>query len=278
MASGKKNYFRHSFNARNDEFVIELINQFKEKGYFMWFALVEICAEMVNDGHQQPLKFNRSRLTRELRCSQGTLNLFLTYCEGRSKVLHTYLEPTYNLEIPSLLKFVGKYSENAPNKRKEKEIKEKESITPELKIVETQEAKKNLPKVSPQDFRNPKDSTPLFEVEAPALEEEISLSDLARNAITAINTICGKDFRPTTGNMKFINARVREGYKFEDFTKVLHFKQGQWGNDPKMRTYLRPETIFGTKFDSYLAEASDQRLVDLEEIKLVQSLFPGYSA
>lgn len=128
MASGKKNYFRHSFNARNDEFVIELINEFKEKGYFMWFSLIEICAEMVADGHNQPLKLHRSRLIRELRCNESTLKVFLRYCEGRSKVLHTYLEPTFNLEIPNLVKYVGKYSENAPNKRKEKEIKEKEII------------------------------------------------------------------------------------------------------------------------------------------------------
>jgi hypothetical protein len=136
MASGKKNYFRHSFNARNDEFVIGLINEFKEKGYYMWFALTEVCAEMVNDGHSQPLKINQSRLYRELRCNQRTLNLFLTYCEGRSKVHSRYIEPTYDLEIPSLLKYVGKYLENAPNKTKLKEIKEKEIKVIKNKLLE----------------------------------------------------------------------------------------------------------------------------------------------
>jgi hypothetical protein len=145
MASGKYNYFRHSFNARNDEFVIGLINEFKEKGYFMWFALTEICAEMVCDGHSQPLKINQSRLYRELRCNQRTLNLFLTYCEGRSKVHSTYIKPTYDLEIPSLLKFVGKYSEKSPNKIKENEIKENK-----IKVIKsTKSITQKNPKVSP---------------------------------------------------------------------------------------------------------------------------------
>ena len=127
MATGKKNYFRHSFNARNDEFIIGLINEFGERGYYMWFALCEMCGELLADGHQFPLKFHQSRLYKELRCTQRTLNLFLTYSQHRSKVLSTYVEPTFNLEIPNLIKFIGKYSENGPNKRKEKENKEKEN-------------------------------------------------------------------------------------------------------------------------------------------------------
>ena len=277
MASGKKNYFRHSFNARNDEFIIELINEFKEKGYFMWFALIEICAEMVNDGHSQPVKIHRSRLIRELRCNESTLKVFLRYCEGSSKVLHTYLEPTFSLEIPNLPKYIGKFSENAPKEKKEKEkkIKElKENSDSDFSGQKNSKPKKILPQV--KDEENLKTNPPLFEIEAPSLDEEISLSDLERNALTALNSICGKSFRPTPGNMKFIRARVKEGYKFEDFVKVIKHKQGQWGNDPKFRTYLRPETIFGTKFDSYLAEASDERLKEIEANKLIAEFFPGF--
>lgn len=130
LGSGKRNYFRHSFNARNDEFIVGLMNEFKEKGYFMWFALCEMSGEMLADGHKWPLKFNQSRLYKELRCNHSKLHLFFTYCEHRSKIGCTYSAPTFSLEIPSLLKYVGKYSENVPNKIKEKEIKEKEIKLP----------------------------------------------------------------------------------------------------------------------------------------------------
>lgn len=134
MASGKRNYFRHSFNARNDDFIIGLINTFKEKGYFMWFALIEVCAELVSDGQHLPVRLNQSRLYRELRCTEGTLKAFLTYLEARSKVRSTYLEGTYEIEVINLPKYMGKYSEISPNKikgnkRKGKETKENKSST-----------------------------------------------------------------------------------------------------------------------------------------------------
>lgn len=121
-------------------------------------------------------------------------------------------------------------------------------------------------------------NAPLFSVEEPQLEEEVSLSDLERNALTALNSICGKAFRPTQGNMKHIRARIKEGYKYEEFVKVIQFKLEQWGNDTKMRGYLRPETIFGTKFDSYLAEASDERLKAISDDDLIRQYFPGFTA
>ena len=57
-------------------------------------------------------------------------------------------------------------------------------------------------------------------------------------------------------------ARRGEGYGTPDFRDVIGFirdvigfKAQQWGGDPKMRQYLRPDTLFGTKFESYLQAA-----------------------
>lgn len=51
-----------------------------------------------------------------------------------------------------------------------------------------------------------------------------------------------------------IKARVNDGFTLEDFKKVIDIKTSQWLGDPKMNKYLRPETLFGTKFESYLNE------------------------
>ena len=45
---------------------------------------------------------------------------------------------------------------------------------------------------------------------------------------------------------------MNEGYKLNDFITVIDKKTAEWGNDPKMSQYLRPITLFGTKFESYL--------------------------
>ena len=39
-----------------------------------------------------------------------------------------------------------------------------------------------------------------------------------------------------------------------DFKRVIDTKATQWENDPNMSRYLRPETLFGPKFESYLNE------------------------
>ena len=50
-----------------------------------------------------------------------------------------------------------------------------------------------------------------------------------------------------------INARIAEGYSLNDFKKVIDIKVSKWLNTPQ-EDYLRPITLFGTKFNSYLNE------------------------
>lgn len=49
-----------------------------------------------------------------------------------------------------------------------------------------------------------------------------------------------------------IKARMNEGFTVDDFKRVIDNQTVKWLNDPKMCEYLRPETLFGTKFESYL--------------------------
>lgn len=49
-----------------------------------------------------------------------------------------------------------------------------------------------------------------------------------------------------------IKARWNEGYNIEDFKTVIDKKTEEWIYDAKMVKFLRPETLFGTKFESYL--------------------------
>ncbi|TBL21784.1 replication protein, partial [Bacillus paranthracis] len=58
---------------------------------------------------------------------------------------------------------------------------------------------------------------------------------------------------------ELINARWKDGFTLDDFKKVIDTKVNQWINDPNMCGYLRPITLFGTKFESYLNERPVQR-------------------
>ena len=73
--------------------------------------------------------------------------------------------------------------------------------------------------------------------------------------INYLNDKTNKHFRNSTQSKKLISGRFRDGYKLEDFKKVIDIKTQQWLNDSKMNKYLRPETLFKpSNFDSYLNE------------------------
>ena len=74
--------------------------------------------------------------------------------------------------------------------------------------------------------------------------------------IDYLNSKANTKFRASTKNTQsYINARVREGYKLEDFIIVIDTKCDDWlGTD--WERYLRPATLFGTKFENYLNEAN----------------------
>ncbi len=77
--------------------------------------------------------------------------------------------------------------------------------------------------------------------------------------LTHLNTKTGKKFRAETKAFRtLVSARLKEGYKLEDFKKVIDIKYSQWHNDPKMAKYLQPSTLFnGLKFSQYLNEEAE---------------------
>lgn len=73
-----------------------------------------------------------------------------------------------------------------------------------------------------------------------------------RDVIDYLNQQTGKHYKSTTKkNQTVIRARTDEGFNLDDFKKVIDNKVAEWkGTD--MEKYLRPETLFGTKFEGYL--------------------------
>ena len=75
--------------------------------------------------------------------------------------------------------------------------------------------------------------------------------------ITYFNEVAGTHYLLRGKEIKrFIKARWNDGFRLDDFKTVLDKKAGQWKNDAKMSKYLRFETLFSNKFESYLNEVS----------------------
>jgi len=72
-----------------------------------------------------------------------------------------------------------------------------------------------------------------------------------------LNQKTGSEYKHTTKKTRrLIRARWNEGFKFKDFITVIDKKCDEWLNDKEMVKYLRPVTLFGTKFESYLNQLS----------------------
>lgn len=68
-----------------------------------------------------------------------------------------------------------------------------------------------------------------------------------------LNQKTGKNFKSTSkATQRHIKARFTDGFVLDDFKQVIDKKCSDWLRDQKMKEYLRPETLFGTKFESYL--------------------------
>ncbi|MCD8509946.1 MAG: conserved phage C-terminal domain-containing protein [Bacillus sp. (in: Bacteria)] len=75
--------------------------------------------------------------------------------------------------------------------------------------------------------------------------------------VAYLNEKALKKFNPKTGvTRRLIQARFHEGFSLEDFKKVIDNKCFDWIADSKMSKFLRPETLFGSKFEAYLNEES----------------------
>ena len=67
-----------------------------------------------------------------------------------------------------------------------------------------------------------------------------------------LNQKAGTAYKPTgKATQQHINARLAEGFTVDDFKRVIDNKCADWLGT-EWEQYLRPATLFGTKFESYL--------------------------
>ena len=87
--------------------------------------------------------------------------------------------------------------------------------------------------------------------------------NLVAEVVEFLNQQTGAHYRANTPKTRrLIETRIKEGFGLDDFKVVSAKKAKQWLHDPKMSKYLRPETLFGTKFEGYLNESETYRLSD----------------
>lgn len=141
MASGKKNYFRHSNSAFDDEKIQKCIQLLGYEGYAYYFILLEVLAKQCENSFKNPITIHQQTLRNLWRKKAESTKKVVRKLEESGLFVATFRESFVDFYIPNLAKYMGKYQTkfppNSPNKRKEKEkkIKEKEIKEKDLSLA-----------------------------------------------------------------------------------------------------------------------------------------------
>ena len=85
------------------------------------------------------------------------------------------------------------------------------------------------------------------------MSAETDASSLSSFLIGYLNEKAGTNYNVTQSVRQQIDSLLGSGYNADQIRTVIDRKCDEWLNDEKMRTYLRPSTLFGDKFGEYLS-------------------------
>jgi predicted phage replisome organizer/uncharacterized phage protein (TIGR02220 family) len=194
-------------------------------GHLRFTSLVPYNAEMLSSITETNVDIVKSAI--KIFCELGMMQIF---DDGT----------IFMTEVP---KITGKESESAERVRqyriRQEEQKALQCNTNVTKCNDNKDKDKNKYKYKEEDK----------DIYSPAKQDDVPYKDI----IEYLNFKTGKHYKTTTPKtLREIKARINEGFELEDFKIVIDNKCSEWLKDKKMNQYLRPDTLFGTKFESYL--------------------------
>ena len=240
MADNKKYYYLRLKDNFFDSDELKILESMKD-GYLYSNILLKLyLRSLKNDGKlvvNDRIPYNTEMLASVTGHQIGTVKQALSIFKDLGLIDVLENGAIYMLDIQN---FIGRGSSEADRKR---------AYRQRIEIDRT-----NVRQISDK-------TPPEIEIE---IEKELEidnkncrLSDKSSTVISEIidylNQKTGKHFRKSIANTtRAINARIKEGFTVDDFKAVIDKKVIEWGKDERMKQYLRPQTLFGTKFESYL--------------------------
>lgn len=219
-------YFPHSCTHGKTMFILE--QKYGNDGYAFWFKLLETLGN--TEGHC-------------LHLVNGMDWEFL--------IAKTKLNKEKCIEMLDLLSNLGAI---------DKELWNEQKVWSDNFVDNIKEAYRNrvvdIP-VKPSILRKKSISKEIKDVRKPhiILNEMKLNNNIYSDVISYLNEKADKNYKVIPTHTKFIEARIKEGnYVLEDFKKVIDTKVATWKGTPDHDMHLRPETLFGNKFEGYLNE------------------------
>lgn len=212
-------WFKHYANAHESEILSEIIEKLGYEGYGLYWRLFEIIASNF-DGENTSFSFRTSMIKRSIGIrTLVKLQHIANICSYKLSIDLKITSELIEVEAPILLKLKDRDFKNTRKKR-------------DKNALEENRKEERRGEYGTRDF---------------------AALDVSSAAISYLNEKLGTKFKPNSQKtLGLVKSRVKEGFTESDFIQVIKTKHHEWGGDAKMRKFLRPETLFGTKFESYL--------------------------
>lgn len=158
---------------------------------------------------------------------------------------------TVGMAKPLLDKWKAKREAGAKggSKRKQTEANGSKTKLPEATAKETQPKVKEKEKEKVKDINNNMSGKPDGTYLMPTVQEVVNYLNQKAGTHYRVNV------RQTVDKIK---ARLNDGFTVDDFKKVIDIKTAEW-TGTEWQKFIRPETLFGAKFESYLNQKPAQK-------------------
>jgi len=257
-------YFSHDSNALHDPKIKAMIRDYGMAGYGIWWALIELMSQQTNYKLEKFPKLFEG-LAEELSLNSNQSNASSKQSNGSSTLKQEYFtSDTINPEHIEI--FISDCINDYWLLKEDDNFIWSNSLLRRMEIKEN----KRLARVeagrlggikSGESRRQTKQNEATLEANEPKKRKEKKVNERKekniysqerKKVIDYLNKKLNTDYNfDSNVNRKFLNARFNENYHIEDCLKVIDIKYDEWiGTDQEK--YLRPETLFGNKFESYL--------------------------
>ena len=272
MTSKDTFYFSHDFNAFNDSKIVKIRRKFGIEGYGVYFALLEKLGNQSN----YCLEYNIGDLAFDFRIDEEKFKqMILTFFEVGlfvyQKDENVFFSESFMQRMSKVDKSrrkraeagrLGglKKAENSSIATKNSSIATKNpsiaTKNPSIALANpSKEKKRKESKVKKSKIKETKSKG-----KSPFLSQRIEVIDY-------LNLKVNRKFRPDSKYSKLIDGLLKNDYSVDDCKKVIDNKVKDWMNNPEYVEYLRPETLFGNKFDGYLNTVKAQSIEDDPDIE-----------
>lgn len=221
----KKTWSQHDMNCRQKDGLSDLIDKGGPAAYGRFWILQELFMQSTyhKESGQNFFITTRHILYAELRLKHKTLIEFLSLISDTLSVRSEF--------IPNLSSTHSEVIPNLSSTHLENKVK---IILPKSLIYTSKRFQKSG-----------------------YLERELE-KELERECLFLLNHLnqsTKKSFKPNKETLLQIASILRQNYTSTQIRQTIDYLAAKWNHDSKMQMYLRPSTVFGSKFEEYF-EAS----------------------